>query len=145
VDKSNLETHAEDEFNALGWLDGDDDMQKLMCEQILELLRVFGSHGHSGSSAPYAINLFTQLAKFNPIAPLTGADDEWGEDFDGKGTQQNKRDSEVFKKADGSAYWISGKIFRDPNGCSYTNLESIVPVVFPWTKQKPEIVEVEDS
>ena len=145
MEKSNLELHAESEFKALGWLDDDDNMQKLMCEQVLELLRVFSGHGHSGSSAPYAINLFTQLAKFNPIAPLTGADDEWGEDFDGKGGQQNKRDSEVFRNADGSAYWISGKIFRDTNGCTYTSGDSRVPVVFPWTKPKPEIVDVLDS
>ena len=34
-------------------------------------------NGHSGSSAPYAVNLFKKLAMFKPIGPITGKDSEW--------------------------------------------------------------------
>ena len=108
--------HAELEFKAAGWVDSDgnftDEMQGLICNQILELLELFDSHGHSGSTAPYAINLFSTLAKFEPIVPLTGEDWEWTDlSYDGDIGYQNKRCSSVFKDADGRAYDIQGKVF----------------------------------
>jgi hypothetical protein len=119
-------------------------MQQMVCENVLELLTVFAAQGHSGSSAPYVLGVFETLAKFNPIAPLTGADTEWNDvsEMSGRKTYQNNRDSEVFKDDDG-AYWIRGKIFRDKGGCTFTSRDSRVPVVFPWTKPKPEIVDVD--
>ena len=61
------------EFRAAGWLDEhgkyNDEMQEMICNHVLKLLDVFADEGHSGSSAPYAINLFSKLAKFDPIVP----------------------------------------------------------------------------
>ena len=134
--------HAIREFEAAGWLtDGKycDEMQELMCTQILELLELFSSHGHSGSSAPYAINLFKALAAFEPIVPLSGEDSEWNEV--GSGQWQNRRCSHVFKDSDGKAYDIQGKIFREPTGNCFTNRRSRVPVTFPYTP-KSEYVDV---
>lgn len=135
-----LVEHAKVEFEALGW-PGDCEMQTWVCDNVIELLETFARQRHSGSSAPYVLNLFEQLAKFNPIAPLTGNDDEWNKV--GDSLYQNKRDSAVFKE-DGECYWIDGKIFRDKDGCTYTNADSRVLVVFPWTKPEPEIVDVEE-
>lgn len=133
--------HAKAEFNAAGW-PGDCEMQQMVCENVLELLSVFASQRHSGSSAPYVLNVFQALAKFNPLVPLTGNDDEWLDVAEQNGTlYQNKRDSEVFKDDDG-AYWIHGKIFREPNGCTYTSKDSRVPIEFPWTKPESEVVDV---
>jgi len=134
---SNLRKHAEREFKILGW-PGECEMQQLICNHVLELLDAFNGHGHSGSSAPYAISLFAKLAAFEPISPLTGADDEWNEV--GEGVFQNNRDSEVFKE-NGEAYWIFGKIFKDKNGCTYTSKDSNVPVVFPWKRPEPEVID----
>lgn len=110
-----IKTHAMREFRAAGWLDENgnfkDGMQKLICEQVLELLEKFSEHGHSGSSAPYAINLFKTLASYEPIVPLTGEDWEWNEV--GDNLWQNIRCSHVFKGADGLAYDGEGKIFSD--------------------------------
>ena len=128
---NNYQKHAKSEFESLGW-PGDCEMQQMMCEQILELLGVFGEHGHSGSSAPYAINLFKKLASFEPIAPLTGEDSEWGDPYDGK-TRQNKRCSHVFKEEDGRAYDIDAVVFREPNGCCYTGKGSRRYIKFPYT------------
>lgn len=140
----NFEDHAIREFKAAGWLDEDgkycDEMQEMICLNVLELLKDFSGQGHSGSSAPYAINLFTTLAKFNPITGLTGKDDEWTEV--GDDLFQNKRDCSVFKNGkSGEAFWIDGKIFRNPNGSTYTSRDSRVPVVFPWIKPESIVID----
>lgn len=144
-----LESHALTEFRAAGWMDENgkfnDDMQELICKQSLELLNLFAAHGHSGSSAPYALNLFNRLAKFEPIAPLTGEDWEW---VDHGYTKQNKRCSSVFKDPDGDVYDIDGRVFwewQEFEGEAvksyYTSGGSRVPVTFPYTKPKePEYV-----
>ena len=75
---SNYITHAMTEFRAAGWVDENgkycDEMQEAICNHVMKLLEVFSEEGHSGSTAPYAINLFSKLAKFEPVAPLTGED-----------------------------------------------------------------------
>ena len=131
---SNLIDHAKREFKAAGWDLEKDEMQALMCKQVLELIEMFSNHGHSGSSAPYAINMFKSLASFEPLVPLTGADDEWNEV--GDGVFQNNRCGHVFKDADGNAYDSEGRIFREPNGCCYQSFESRVPVTFPYTPKR---------
>jgi hypothetical protein len=81
------------------------------------------------------------LADFKPISPLSGNDDEWTEVIDG--VFQNKRYSGLFKQADifdGKAYDIYGKIFRDPDGSTWTNSDSFVAVDFPYVP-KSEIVD----
>lgn len=145
----NLVKHAHYEFAAAGWTDGNgnfkDEMQAEICKHVLRLLEVFSEEGHSGSSAPYALNLFTRLAKFEPIAPLTGEDWEW---VDHGHTKQNKRASHVFKDPDGNVYDINGRVFwewngtkEDPHKSYYTNRLSHIPVCFPYTvPEKPEYV-----
>lgn len=148
---SNLTSHAINEFRAAGWLDEHgiyaDEMQEMICNHVLALLAVFSDEGHSGSTAPYAINLFSKLAKFDPIVPLTGEDWEWSNvsDVSGSETYQNKRCSAVFKSADrfnGQPYYIEGKVFwewykSDEDGkmskSSYTGRDSHVPIEFPYT------------
>ena len=94
---SNYKKHAEREFRAAGWTNPDgtfkEEMQGMICKHVLALLDVFADEGHSGSSAPYAINLFKQIASFEPIVPLSGDDDEWNKV--GNGVFQNNRCSLV--------------------------------------------------
>ena len=150
---SNLEKHALMEFKAAGWLDESgnytDEMQEMICRHVLALLDVFSNEGHSGSSAPYAINMFSRLAKFEPIAPLTGEDWEWTDvsQDDEDILYQNRRFSSVFKK-DGKAYWIDGKVFWEwqmyegkPHKSYYTCRESRVPVTFPYVVPEKPIYE----
>lgn len=142
---SNYSFHAMNEFRAAGWIDEDgnykDDMQRMICEHVLKLLSVFADESHSGSSAPYAIDLFTKLAKFNPIVPLTGEDWEWNDvgEQSGRPLYQNKRCSHVFKDVDG-AYDIQGKVFWewiDDDGdrfkSYFTSNDSRVKIEFPYT------------
>lgn len=151
---SNYENHAWTEFRAAGWVDENnkfnDEMQEMICTHVLKLLDVFEGEGHSGSSAPYAINLFKKLAMFKPIAPVTGEDWEWVQTYDHPDTgitYQNKRCSSVFKDKngaydiDGIVFWEwyksdeDGKMFKSYFSCS----ESHVPVTFPYVKpDEPE-------
>ena len=152
---NNYEKYAKEEFRAAGWVDANgkfkDEMQEMICEHVLKLLNEFHGEGHSGSSAPYAIGLFSRLAKFEPIAPLTGEDWEWSDvsDFSGTTTYQNRRCSSIFKDGDGTAYDIDGKVFwewyKDENGepfkSYYTCRDSKVPVTFPYVKPDKPIYE----
>ena len=156
--------HALLEFRAAGWVDDDgnwkDEMQQIVCEGVLKLLMVFSEEGHSGSSAPYAINLFKQLVMFEPIVPLTGEDWEWSDvrhNGDGSIHYQNKRCSHVFKEGDGQAYDIDGKVFwewampyegrepQEPYKSYYTSRDSSVPVTFPYTVPDEPIYEYRHS
>ena len=143
---SNLHSHALAEFRAAGWTDDEgkfkEEMQEAICKHVLELLKVFADEGHSGSTAPYTVNMFKKLAMFEPLVPLTGEDWEWHEPS--PGVFQNIRCSRVFKQADrfnGQAYDIEGRVFREPTGACYTGAESRVPVTFPYTP-KTEYVNV---
>lgn len=112
-----------------------------IAENLIELLAVFSAQGHSGFSAPWAICRFEKLARFEPLGPLTGADDEWSEYS--AGMFQNRRCSHVFKDADrfgGQAYDSRGRIFREPNGGCFTSGESAVPITFPYTPTSVYVV-----
>lgn len=156
---NNLEKHAREEFRAAGWADenGDikDEMQALICANVLDLLNLFAKQGHSGTSGSYALSMFTKLVDFKPIAPITGEDWEWndvGRDGDNGTLYQNKRCSSVFKD-DTGAWDIDGKVFwewsrrpldEDEEGYPgfktyksyYTNKGCFTPVTFPYAPGK---------
>ena len=111
-----------------------DEMNALMNRNLLELVTVFGTQGHSGFSAGYARAILDKLLRFDPLGPLTGEPTEWVEV--GPGVFQNNRCSRVFKQADrfgGQAYDIDARVFREPSGTCYTNVDSMLPIVFPYT------------
>ena len=130
--------------------DPEDGPNKWLAESVIELLVVFGGQGHSGSSAPHAVELFKNLAMWKPLAPLTGEDDEWNEV--GDGVFQNKRDGRVFKEKDGKAYcldmivfweWYSSPDIDDgkPYKSYFTSKDSHKFIEFPWkAPEQPEYV-----
>jgi len=146
---SNIQDFAVEELKRCGYQfdedgypveDPDDefDINAEMCMCVMEVLEVFEKQGHSGMSASYAISILEKVMRFEPLTPLTGDDDEWNDvsEFgDGSPNFQNKRCSHVFKDAEG-VYDIDGKIFIDPDGGSYTNTNSRVPVEFPYTPKR---------
>jgi hypothetical protein len=149
---SNMITWATQELRYAGYdiNDPEDGPNRWLAEGTLDLLKVFADQGHSGMSAPFAVALFEKLAMWKPIAPLTGKDDEWNDV--GEGTWQNRRNSAVFKKEDGQAYWMDGRVFWEwysspehddgkPFKSYYTSSGSRVNIEFPWTQpEKPEYV-----
>ena len=123
-------------------------MQKVINNDILAIVELFASQGHSGFSANYAIPIINKLLKQSFILPLTGEDDEWKEVQ--PGCYQNKRESSIFKdkdRFDGKAYYIYGKAFSDNGGKSYyTNRDSSVIVEFPLKElPKTEYIIVEEG
>lgn len=101
---SNLEAHARKELELAGLFDKDSDYGGVLGPNILALIQLLASQGHSGASADMTISAFERLARFNPLTPLTGADDEWHDPVD-EGPLQNLRSSHVFKdKKTGKAY-----------------------------------------
>ena len=136
---SNLEAYAKSEMERAGLFGKDSDYGGMIADAVMKMIKVFADEGHSGASAPMAINIFKKVAMFEPLTPLTGADDEWMEV--GEGQWQNIRCSHVFKGADGRAYDIQGRVFREPSGCCYTSFDSRVYLTFPCTP-KTEYVDV---
>lgn len=131
MNMSNLVKHAEVEMKVAGLYDEDAGYGGMMPEAVMELVKVFSEQGHSGFSANLCLSIFNKVARFEPLAPLTGEDDEWREVEDG--LWQNKRCSHVFRGSDGRAYDIHGRTFREPNGACYTGPGSRVYVEFPYT------------
>ena len=154
---SNYQKHAMTEFRAAGWVDDvgnyNDPTQEAICKHVLKLLEVFSEESHPGTSAPYTINLFSKLAKFDPIVPLTGEDWEWNEIRDGSTDNvtvyQNKRCGAVFKQSDrfgGQPYYLDAVVFWNwysspniddgvPLKSYFTSRESIQPITFPYTPE----------
>ena len=119
--QSNVIQSALNEFKFLGWMDKDgnfdDEMQELICTNVLELLHVMSKQGHSGFSANYLLSMFNKLANGKPLSPLTCKENEWAYDVDG--TARNIRANGIYKNKDGIVYQIEGRIFRDVKGYTY--------------------------
>jgi hypothetical protein len=148
---SNLLSHAERELDLIG-LTEDDEYNGAMRKHILHMVKEFADEGHSGFSAPYAIQLLSKLMSYKPLAPLTGEDSEWFEVTEysnGGKLYQNNRLSSLFKDADSFCYDIDGKVFwewfKDEDGNAvktyYTSRDSRVEVTFPYTPPDKPIYE----
>lgn len=138
---SNLEDFAKDELTRAGMFDKDSDYGGMLGDAVMKMVKVFADEGHSGFSANMAVTLFERVARFEPLTPLTGEDDEWNEV--GEGVFQNRRCSHVFKE-NGRAYDLDGRIFRRPDGSCYCSRDSRVDVTFPYTPKREYVDAPED-
>jgi len=75
---------------------------------IIDLLTVFYKQGHSGGSAPIALKMFNRLALYKPLSLLTGEESEWGTECN---EDQNNRCPAVFRRKDGTAFYLDAKVF----------------------------------
>lgn len=124
---------AKAELEKAGFFDTESMYGGMLGEAVMKMVDVFADEGHSGMSASIAIQAFERVARYEPLTPLTGEDDEWHEV--GDGCFQNKRCSHVFKE-NGNAYDSEGRIFREPSGACFTSRDSRVPVTFPYTPKR---------
>lgn len=157
--ESNSVRHAKREFLALGYKpieECEEDPNKWVQQNVLELLEVFAKQGHSGFSAPWVISMFSKLANHEPLCPLTGEDHEWNDTTEygsSRTSFQNLRCSHVFKDGDGRAYDIYGIVFEHAPGTKHagscyggsTTIDGIkysshVDVVFPYTPVKKTVL-----
>jgi len=118
---SNTKAKAEKEFEILEKVSTEDNKVIVLefKEEILALVDKFGNSGQSGGSAPYVAQMISSTVKKlcmqEPIAPLTGEDDEWfyHDELGSGNTYQNNRESAVFKETkDGRAYYLDAIIFQ---------------------------------
>lgn len=103
---SNLIDHAKREL-ALSGVD-EDIYGDMTSKAVIELLGVFSKQNHSGMSGSLVLALFTQLAQFKNLTPLTDDPEEW-HDHSSIGyepTFQNKRNSEAFSNDGGKTYYL---------------------------------------
>lgn len=104
IRKSNICKHAIKELKLAGYGKGEGGPDDWMYQQVIEAVAVFASHGNSGGSAPWEINLVQKLCDWDIISPLRFTDEEWMQ-ISSDGTCQNRRKGNVFKEPDGSIQW----------------------------------------
>jgi hypothetical protein len=87
--------------------------------EILALCEAFGRSGQSGGSATYTASAISQAVKKlllqNPICPVTGINEEWGDIADMNGCNpmwQNKRCSGLFKYHDGKCSYVDAIVWK---------------------------------
>lgn len=131
---------ARNELKIAGLFDEDSDYGGMLGDAVMKMVAVFSDENHSGASAAMALNIFSRVARFQPLTPLTGEDDEWFKPMDEIDCWQNKRCPHVFKE-NGVAYDINAVVFREPDGSCYINGKSRKAITFPYTP-KVEYVDV---
>lgn len=119
-----LNQHAKLELEMAGFFDKDSDYGGMLGDAVMELIEVFSKQGHSGASATMVASLFNKLAKYEPLQPITGKDEEWSDVtrlLDGAEMYQNKRCSALFKEGkNGTPYYIDAIVKKDQNGVCWT-------------------------
>ena len=73
---------------------------------MIEILEKFFDQWDSGGSVAVASQVLVRLLAGKPLTPITGADSEWFQPFDGMEVFQNKRCSSIFKERDINNEWI---------------------------------------
>ncbi len=100
-----LKDFAKNELTRAGLFDKDSDYGGMLGDAVMKMVEVFAEEGHSGFSANMAISIFSKVARFKPLTPLTGEDGEWVCGHAEEGLCQNIRLSSVFKR-DGKVWDI---------------------------------------
>lgn len=101
-----LVDHAEYELASAGLFNVDADYDGEIGLAVIALIRLLAAQRHSGHGAAMTIDLFTKLASFKPLTPLTSNPDEWIDrtEESGEPMWQSKRSPSVFSR-DGGKTW----------------------------------------
>lgn len=100
---SNLVRHAKAELERAGAFDKKAMYDGMIGDAVLELVRVFAAQGHSGMSASIVRTLFSKVANFEPLGPITSAPEEWCEVTNGM--WQCRRNPSCFSQDGGKTYY----------------------------------------
>lgn len=123
IEKSSICQHAIRELNLAGYHANDNGPNSWIYNQVLEAVAVFASHGNSGFSAPYEINIVKTLCNFDILTPLTFNDDEFSKEIGYKGSRQNLRHSAIFKETDGHIYYLEAFSLKPVNTYKFDTKE----------------------
>lgn len=97
-----LVQHAVRELAIAGMYSEDADYGPSLAENIIALVGLFATWGHSGGSAARTIDILERLLRWKTLTPVTSDSAEWLEH--GDGTWQNIRCPSTFSK-DGGVTW----------------------------------------
>ena len=117
-----LKQHAQTELEMIGAFSEEGDFYGGMTgKAVMELIEVFSDQGHSGMSASVVLDLFSKLAKYEQLGPLTGKDEEWNElNYSDNIKYQNKRNPAGFKQSGGTVTYNRAIVKRCENGSCWT-------------------------
>jgi hypothetical protein len=137
MERSNLVSHALKELS-LAYDRQPEVLDGVDIPEVLRAVRAFSEEGYSGGSAGIVTGgmpdgVLRTLLRFEPLTPLTGADEEWLVHGHPDCYAQNVRCSHVFKRLDGTAYDIDAVVFRDPDGSCWNTADSWRDISFPYT------------
>lgn len=146
IENDPLIQYALSEFRYAKFIDDEgnycDEIQEMMCKDVLEVLKLVSSQGHSGFSIGYFKNLFNKLINFEPLSPLTGNDNEWVKTgFGEMEFEMNVRDGRVVRYPDGHCEFRDGLIIKYPDGTQQK--KSLVITSFPFVP-KVEYIDYND-
>lgn len=121
---SNLTEHAQFELIKAGLFDQDADYNGAHANAVMELVETFSNQHHSGASAALTLGIFSKLAQFQPLSPITSDPDEWTDvaEFNGSPLWQNKRRGTSFSR-DGGQTWYDIEDESLNNGDVWKRLE----------------------
>ena len=105
-----LVEHAERELRRAGLFDEDSDYGGMLAESTMKLIKTFAEEGHSGNSAHMQVEIFSRLASYKTLTPLTDDPEEWMnvaeyQSPDSPAIWQNRRDSSCFSNDGGKTYY----------------------------------------
>ena len=122
--------------------------QKAVNDDILDIIKLFSSQGHSGFSANYSMNILKRLLDYKPLSAIEDREEDWIELYYSPDiAYQNKRCPSIFKDADGKVYNTEAKVFSDDNGHTWYNCkESREYINLPYeVPSKPEYVVIDNQ
>lgn len=119
---SNLINHADRELKRAGIHGATDPYgNSMVYDAVMELVEKFADQGHSGMSASVVLSLFSKVADFKTLTPITADRDEWTVTSltSTPLMYQNIRDSSCFTadfktyyKVDDKMTWFGRHVYR---------------------------------
>lgn len=123
--------YAKNELSQL--LDGENEkLQGEINEDIIEVLELLKSQGHTIMSVSYLIKIVERLMYYKPLTPLSGREEEWDEEG------RNKRCPSVVKEGD-KYYDTDVYIFINPKGEMFKSRESKKEIEFPYVPRTHKV------
>lgn len=108
ITDSNLVRHAKAELEYAGLFNDSGMYGDMVGKAVMQLINVFARQGHSGMSAGIVLGIFSKVARFEALGPLTDNPDEWqdvSEAMGGTPCWQSRRQSRSFSTDGGKTYY----------------------------------------
>lgn len=104
-----LVDHAQKELELAGLFDADSDYNGMIGKAVVELMTTFANQGHSGMSAEITTELFSTLARYEHLSPITNNPEDWM-DVSGYSPNQpqfwqSRRNPHLFSLDGGRSYY----------------------------------------